>query len=254
MKIAAVIPARMASSRFPGKPLLDIHGLPMVEHVRRRTVLCKEFLEVIVATCDSEIASAVESYGGKVLMTSPSHPGALDRVAESIEHLDCTHVVNVQGDQVLVLPEDLDLMVRAMITDPGTKAWNGAGRIEDAGHLGDPSIVKLIVSRSNRVLFCARNISHMPLGESLFESVRMSIGVMGYSRSFLRRYQGMERTPLEIVESIDQLRIIEHDETIRVVEFSKWYPDINEQGEVELVEKYLSEDPRQQAVLAQILH
>ncbi len=235
MSVVAVIPARMASSRFPGKPLLDIHGLPMVEHVRRRTLLCKEFSEVVVATCDSEIASVVEGYGGKVLMTSPSHPGALDRVAEAIEHIDCTHVVNVQGDEVLVLPEDLELMVRAMIAEPETVAWNGVGRVKDAGDLGDPSIVKLIVSRSNRVLFCTRNLTHVPLAEPLFEPVRLSIGVMGYSRFFLERYQSMGRTPLEIAESIDQSRIIEHDETMRVVEFSRWYPSINEPREVELV-------------------
>src|SRR3990172_2252604 len=99
----------MASSRFPGKPLLKIRGLAMVEHVRRRTLLCKELSEVIVATCDSAIASVVKGYGGKALMTSPSHPGALDRVAEAAGYVDCTHVVNVQGDQVLVLPEDIAL-------------------------------------------------------------------------------------------------------------------------------------------------
>jgi 3-deoxy-manno-octulosonate cytidylyltransferase (CMP-KDO synthetase) len=253
MKTAAVIPARMASSRLPGKPLLDIRGLPVVEHVRRRALLCKEFSEVAVATCDSEIASVVQGYGGKALMTSPSHPGALDRVAEAIEYLDCTHVVNVQGDEVLVLPEDLDLMVRAMVADPVTAAWNGVGRIEDAEVLRDPSIVKLIVSRSNRVLFCTRNLTHVPLTKPFFEPVRLSVGVMGYSRPFLKRYQTMNRTPLEMAESIDQSRIIEYDETMRVVEFSRWYPGINEHHEVALVEKYLDEDSRQKRVLEEIL-
>lgn len=253
MGLVAVIPARMASSRLPGKPLLRIRGLPMVEHVRRRVVLCRQFSEVVVATCDHEIADVVEGYGGKSLMTSPSHPGALDRVAEATEYLDCTHVVNVQGDQVLVLPEDLDLMVRSMMADAETEAWNGVGRIEDAGALRDPSIVKLFVSRSNRVLFCMRDVTGVSLSEPSFEPVRMSIGVMGYSRSFLNRYRHMDRTPLETAESIDQMRIIEHDETMRAVEFSKWYPDINEPREIELADKYLDEDSRQKAVLAEIL-
>lgn len=253
MKIAAVIPARMASSRFPGKPLLDIRGLPMVEHVRRRALLCKRFSEVVVATCDPEIASVVRGYGGMVLMTSASHPGALDRVAETVDYLDCTHVVNVQGDQILVLPEELDLMTGAMVSDPETAAWNGVGRLKDPSDLRDPSIVKLFVSRSNRVMFCTRNLLHPPLAGPLFEPVRMSVGVMGYSRDFLKRYQSMARTPLEIAESIDQFRIIECDETIRAVEFPRWYPDINEPREVEVIEKYLDEDPRQKTVLAEFL-
>ncbi len=253
MKIAAVIPARMASSRFPGKPLLNIRGLPMVEHVRRRTLLCKKFSEVVVTTCDSEIASVVKDYGGKILMTSSSHAGALDRVAEATEYLDCSHVVNVQGDEMLVLPEDLELMVMAMSTDPGTAAWNGVGRIRNMDDLKNPSIVKLIVSKSNRVLFCARDFTHVTLPGPLFDPVRLSIGVMGYGRAFLERYRNMERTPLEIAQSIDQLRIVEYDEMMRVVEFSGWYPSINEPREVELVERCLSEDPLQREVLRQIL-
>ena len=89
VKIIAVIPARMASSRFPGKPLLNLGGLPMVEHVRRRVLLCAKFAEVVVATCDSAIASVVKAYGGSVVRTSTSHPGALDRVAEAANYLDC---------------------------------------------------------------------------------------------------------------------------------------------------------------------
>ena len=107
VRVAAIIPARMASSRLPGKPLLDIAGLPMIEHVRRRARRCRRFVEVVVATCDQEIAQAVKRYGGDVIMTSATHPAASDRVAEAMRHLDCTHVVNVQGDEILVLPEDL---------------------------------------------------------------------------------------------------------------------------------------------------
>lgn len=253
MRLVAIIPARMASSRLPGKPLLRIHGLEMVEHVRRRVLLSQRFSEVVVATCDREIADLVERYGGKSLMTSPTHPGALDRVAEAMEYLDCTHVVNVQGDQILVLPEDLEAIVAAMGVEPGASAWNGAARIEDPGDLANPSIVKLILSKSKRILFCTRVLKSVPLGEPFLNSVRLSVGVMGYSRNFLKRYQSMDRTPLETADSIDHLRILEHDETIRAVDFSKWYPDVNEPREVELVERYLSKDPRQQAILEQIL-
>ncbi len=99
VRIAAVIPARMRSSRFPGKALLSVRGLPMIEHVRRRTLLSGVFSEVVVATCDREIADVIVGYGGRVIMPAPTHPGALGRVAEAIEQLEATHVVNVQGDE-----------------------------------------------------------------------------------------------------------------------------------------------------------
>ena len=139
------------------------------------------------------------------------------------------------------------------MADPETAAWNGVGHVKDPRDLLDPSIVKLFVSRSNRVMFCTRKLSYPPLAGNCFEPVRVSVGVMGYSRAFLKRYRSMARTPLEIAESIDQFRIMEFDEAIRAVEFPKWYPDINERREIELVEKYLDEDPRQKAVLAEIL-
>ena len=103
-KLLAVIPARMNSSRYYGKPLIDIDGLPMVEHVRRRTLMCNAFYKVIVATCDVEILNCIEKHGGEGMMTSKLHEMASDRVAEVASHIECTHIVNVQGDEILTLP------------------------------------------------------------------------------------------------------------------------------------------------------
>lgn len=243
----------MGSSRFPGKPLVKIRGLPMVEHVRRRALLSWAFSEVVVATCDREIANTIESYGGTAIMTSAAHHAATDRVAEAMAHLECTHVVNVQGDEILVLPTDLARMVRAIAAAPGESAWNAIARIERPDELHDRSIVKCVVSRSNRVLFCSRDFSCLPLPPDRFEPVRKILGILGYARSFLARYGVMERTPLEVAESIDQSRVVEHDIGLCGVEFVKGYPGVNQPGEVELVERYLDEDPLQRAVLAEIL-
>lgn len=253
IRVVAIIPARMASTRFPGKPLLKIRGLPMVEHVRRRALMSRAFTEVAVATCDREIASEVERSGGRVIMTSPNHVSASDRVAEAMRHLVCTHVVNVQGDEILVLPADLARMVRAITVEPDVWAWNAIGKIEHLEELNDPSIVKCVVSRSNRVLFCSRDFSMLPLRDGFFEPVRKILGILAYSYSFLGEYIALQRTPLEIAESIDQSRIIEHDVTLRGVEFSQGYLGINEPREVELVEKYLDQDPSQKVVLDQLL-
>ena len=254
VRVAAVIPARMVSSRFPGKPLVRVRGLPMVEHVRRRALLCRAFSEVVVATCDNEIASVVESAGGRCVMTSPDHPAATDRVAEAMAHLDCTHVVNVQGDEILILPQDLDAMVQAMAAQPAVLAWNDVAPIEASEALSDRSVVKCAVSAAGRILFCSRDFSWLrgTLGPG-FEPLRIILGILGYERSFLERYGRLARTPLEQAEGIDQSRIIEHDVILRAVPFAKGYPGINEPREVALVEQYLDRDPAQQAVLQEML-
>ena len=105
MNVIAVIPARMASTRFPGKPLADILGLPMIEHVRRRLLLCQEIDDVIVATCDQSILDLVHNFGGKAIMTSDKHERCTDRVAEAISSISVDLVINVQGDEPLVNPE-----------------------------------------------------------------------------------------------------------------------------------------------------
>lgn len=254
VRVAAVIPARMASSRFPGKPLLEVRGLPMIEHVRRRAAMCKRFSEVVVATCDQEIAEAVTRCGGRVILTSPRHPAATDRVCEAMQQLACTHVINVQGDEILVLPDDLERMVAAMESQPEMPAWNAVARIESTTELGDRSVVKCVVSRAGRILCCWRDCSS--LGAALqegFEPVRRILGILGYRRDFLETYGGLSRTPLEIAESIDQSRILEHDVALQGVEFRRGYPGINEPRELEMVRACLEGDPLQQAVLEEIL-
>ena len=254
VRIVAIIPARLASSRLPGKPLLEVRGLPMIEHVRRRALLCRRLTEVVVATCDHAIAQVVEQYGGRTIMTSPDHPAATDRVAEAMQALDCTHVVNVQGDELLVLPSDLDAFARAMEQQPHLPAWNAVARIEDAAELSDPAVVKCAVSKSTRILFCSRDFSRVPLAPAEgFAPIRRVLGILGYRRDFLERYGRLTRTPLERAEAIDQSRILEHDVTLQGVEFTKGYPGINEPREVAMVERVLEEDPAQQAVLQEIV-
>lgn len=252
VRVVAIIPARMASSRFPGKPLLSIAGLPMVEHVRRRALLCRGFRDVIVATCDVEIAQAVRAYGGRVVMTSPTHPAATDRVAEALQALDCTHVVNVQGDELLILPEDLERMVRAIKTEPEVPAWNAVARLEAAEELADRSIVKCALSQSRQLLYCAREFPTTTWRADGTSPIQKVLGILGYRSDFLRRYIQLPRTQLECLEAIDQMRIIEHDMMLRSVAFSRGYPGINEPSEVALVLAFLEQDMTQRALLEEI--
>ena len=229
----------------------------MIEHVRRRALLSECFDKVVVATCDAEIADVVSQHGGKVVMTKASHPGALDRVAEVARALDCSHVVNIQGDEVLVLPEDLRRIVASVRSNPSAPAWNAVASIESTEELRDRAIVKLIVSNSGRVLFCARTLSFSSLRNqewSLERSIWKSVGVMAYQRDLLCRYESLTRTPLEIAESIDQLRLLEHDIALVAVPCVRAYPAVNEHRELALVEKCLREDETQQEILQQVLN
>ena len=246
MRIVAIIPARMASTRFPGKPLKEISGLPMVEHVRRRALLSGAFAEVAVATCDREIAQAVRRHGGRILMTSPAHAAATDRVREAARALSCTHVVNVQGDEVLVPPEDLKRMALAVRRRPEIPAWNAVAPIAGKSILKDRSVVKCLVSITGRILFCTRECGP-------FEPVRALLGVLAYRLDYLNRYASLSRTPLEKAESIDQSRILEHDEWLQSVPFGRDYPGVNRPSELAAAKRILASDPKQRAILKQVL-
>lgn len=252
-RIVAIIPARLGSSRFPGKPLLNISGLPMIEHVRRRTVLSGAFSEVAVATCDREIADVVRRYGGQAVMTSPDHPGAMDRVAEAMRMFECTHVMNVQGDEILVLPKDLRRMVEAVKRQPEIPAWNAASKLEAAWELSDPSIVKLFISQIGRVLFCARRWPEEAFESPARQAIVKSVGIMAFTPSFLEQFVRLPRTPLEQAGGMDQLRMLEHDLALHSVVWDRGYPTINEPREIPLVEASLTEDHAQHTVLEDIL-
>ena len=251
LRIAAVIPARMAASRYPGKPLLSIGGLPMIEHVRRRALLCSGFSEVIVATCDNEIATAVTGFGGRVMMTSDEHVMASDRVAEAMQNLTCSHVVNVQGDEILILPGDLERMVEAIRKQPAAPYWNATALIDSDAELDDLAIVKCVVSQNEKILYCARDFSHLS-DQPDYEPVRKILGILGYTREGLESFKAMTRTPMETTQSIDQSRVLEHDLELLGVRFSSGYPGINNQREERAVRAILEKDQEQQAILEKI--
>lgn len=245
-KIAAIIPARLGSTRFPNKPLLEIAGLPMIEHVRRRTLLCKGFSDVVVATCDREIAAVVERFGGRVVMTADTHKVATERIVEAIQDLDCTHVVNVQGDEILLVPKDLKKMTEALSINAETKIWNAVAPLATKESLQDSSMVKCLLSTTDKFMFCSRNfISGQPAW--------LVVGILAYQRAFLEQVPGMAQTPLEILESIEQSRFLEHDIAIQGVRFQKAYPGINTPEEAQIVCKILETDSLQKNILEMIL-
>jgi len=251
LKVAAVIPARMGSSRFPGKPLVTILGIPMIEHVRRRVEKMDSVDHVYVATCDEEIKKVVEGYGGKVIMTSPEHPGATDRVEEAARELDVDVVINVQGDEPMVMAEPIARLVEPFAKNDEVYCTNLVFPVKDRKDLSDMNVVKAALSLSHRLLFLSR--TQIPAREYQADfGYYKQAGIIAFRKDFLHRYAKMPRTPLETKESIDVLRILEHDCWVQgVVSFDESKGvDVPEQ--IAEVERAILGDPKQKVIYESI--
>jgi 3-deoxy-manno-octulosonate cytidylyltransferase (CMP-KDO synthetase) len=218
----AIIPARYQSSRLPGKPLVDINGRPMIEHVYRRAAAAGAVHLVLVAADDPRIVRAVEGFGGLVRLTDAAHRTGTDRLAEVAEDLDCELVVNVQGDEPLIEPAMIDEAV-APFADPTLMMATLRRAIDDPADLANPNIVKVVVDRDGHALYFSR--APIPFTRRDAEGVGgplgyKHIGLYVYRREFLLAFARLERTPLERRELLEQLRAIEHGFRIKVPETS----------------------------------
>lgn len=253
MKIAAIIPARLKSTRFPNKILLPIHGLPMIEHVRRRALMCPTLSEVIVATCDEEIAEAVRANGGRVIMTSDSHVNGTTRIAEAVAQVDCTHVLLLQGDEPLLLPRHVEALAHAIIAEPEVPAWNLIGALESQDELDRHSFVKCAIAARHKILYCFRRSPNFSDFDTQKGFVRKMLGIIAYRKNFLLELTGLPVSPIEKAESIEQMRILENGFGLSYVEVAPALPSINEPGELQEVLDCLSADSEQQALLKSIV-
>lgn len=253
MKQVVIIPARLNSQRFPNKILLDLKGLPMLEHVRRRVLLAKNVDEVYIATCDVEIKVALESFGAKVIMTSDRHKNGTTRVAEAAKNIDCTEVILVQGDEPLLLPRHLDVMIETIRKDKDSVAWNATGPIEKEEELMRHSFVKAALFQG-RILYCFRKSPSYNNFEAQQKYIRKVLGVIAYRKDFLMELTQMEATPIEQIESIEQMRIIEKGYAMCSIPFESSQPSINEPPEVNDVWDYVNSDQEQQDLLQKVLN
>ena len=215
---AAIIPARLGSTRLPKKPLLDETGRPLIAHVVEAVCKAARIDAVIVATDSEEIVAAVEAHGGEARLTSPDHQSGTDRVAEVARALDHAAVINVQGDEPDLEPGDLERVAEALERDP-TSIWTLAVPIEDEETWRDPHSVKAVLDEDGRALTFTR--SPAPYG-ARFEDVRglawKHLGVYGFPRDLLFRFTALEPTALERCERLEQLRALGHGIPIRVLE------------------------------------
>ena len=208
----AIIPARYGSTRLPGKPLIEIEGKTLIEHVYRRVQQARNVARILVATDDVRIFRAVNQFGGEAKMTRDDHRSGTDRLAEAAEELDADAlVVNVQGDEPMIEPEVIDRAVAEM-RRRDAEIVTLMTKLEDPAVIQDPNRVKVVSDKNGYALYFSR--SPIPSSGTTF----LHLGLYVYRVGFLRRFSMLAPTPLETAERLEQLRALEHGFRIRVVE------------------------------------
>ena len=246
MKVIGIIPVRMESSRFPGKPLKNIGNIPMVGHVYFRSKMCKNLNEVYIATCNEEIVSYVESIGGKAVMTANTHERASDRTAEAMLKIEkeAGHkmdvVVMIQGDEPMVYPEMIDMAIKPMLEDSTIQVVNLMSPLKSREEHEDVNEVKVVVDLKGFALYFSREPIPSWKKGAKNASMYKQVCIIPFRRDFLIKFNELPPTPLEIIESVDMLRILEHGYKVKVIltEFETYSVDtIEDLKEVELLMK-----------------
>ena len=219
MRTIGVIPARYGSSRFEGKPLVDIRGKPMIQHVYERASRAKRMDDILVATDDSRIHDAVRGFGGKAVLT-PEFPTGTDRVAYVAEHARCDVVVNIQGDEPLLEPKMLDQMIQPLHEDPEVQVSTLKQRVDSEEDYRDVNVVKVVTSLDGFALYFSRASIPGNLSNDWIETnpIYRHVGLYAYRKECLLAFTKWERAPYESSEGLEQLRFMEHGVKIRVVE------------------------------------
>lgn len=216
-QIAAIIPARWGSTRFPGKPLHLLAGKPLLQHVWERCLRARQISQVVIATDDMRIAEAAFDFGADVALTSPRHQSGTDRIAEVASKMSgITHVLNVQGDEPMVEPALLNRIARTLAADPDLGMVTAASPFETAEEVGNPNMVKVVLNRSRDALYFSR--SPIPYQRSKIDvTYYRHHGIYGYSSAFLLQFVKWKPTLLEKTEQLEQLRALENGARIRVL-------------------------------------
>jgi 3-deoxy-D-manno-octulosonate cytidylyltransferase len=229
MGVVAVIPARYAASRFPGKPLVDIAGKPMIRRIYEQVATCPDIDKVLIATDDVRIRNAAEAFGGHVAMTSPECPSGTDRVAQAVLEMDADYVVNVQGDQVILDIDALAKLVQELKTGASMATIATKALPEDKD---DPNCVKVVCDLAGNALYFSR--SAIPFARNAGHATMLKhIGIYGFSRQALLQFTSLPPSSLERTESLEQLRALENGISIRVIIAQGEFYEINTPQDLE---------------------
>jgi 3-deoxy-manno-octulosonate cytidylyltransferase (CMP-KDO synthetase) len=249
MKIIGIIPARMASSRFPGKPLARILGIPMLGHVYFRSKMSRALDDVYAATCDKEIIEYMESIDGKAIMTSDKHERASDRTTEAVLKIEKENgqkvdiIVMIQGDEPMVIPNMIELAVQPIREQKDISVVNLMSPIMTAQEYEDPNTIKVVVDQNNYALYFSRE--PIPSRKKGATGIPMfkQVCIIPFRRSFLIKYSRLEPTPLEKIESIDMLRVLEYGYKVKMVLSDFQTHSVDTPDDLRLVEGLMKNDP-----------
>lgn len=241
MKFLGVIPSRYASTRLEGKPLKDICGHTMIEWVYKRTKL-SNLDEVVVATDDERIYKEVERFGGKAILTSKEHENGTSRIAEvCTKYEDYDVIVNVQGDEPLIEPEMINSIIHSFKEDDTISMSTLKYKIDTMEEIENPNYVKVITDKKGYALYFSRSVIPYPRKLDI-QNYYKHVGIYGYKRDFVVEYAKMEPTPLELSESLEQLRALENGYRIKVMETPYKIIGVDTQEELEKVREYIKEN------------
>lgn len=215
-RILGVIPARYASSRFPGKALVSLAGKPILQHVYERCLLARYLTDLVIATDDERIFDAARGFGARVRMTNASHLSGTDRVAEVASADTASIIVNIQGDEPLIDPAAVDAVTLALLDDPNAPMATLKKRIEDPSEIANPNVVKVVTGFDHDAIYFSR--CPIPYDRGAASPHFKHIGLYVYRREFLLGYSQLPVGPLEQAERLEQLRALENGFRIRVME------------------------------------
>lgn len=238
--IAIIIPARYSSSRFPGKPLADILGKPMIQHVYEKAKLI-EGVKVLVATDDDSILSVVEGFGGEGVLTSPDHISGTDRLVEVMSQVDADLYINLQGDEPLVRPEDIELLINAMTANKSIEVGTLYHSIS-AQQAQDPNKVKVVITHSGRACYFSRSPIPFIRDKGAQANYKQHVGVYAYRKSVLKRYTQLVKSDIESAEQLEQLRLLDSDIDIYAFEVPETGSGVDTPEDLEQVIAILTGD------------
>lgn len=247
MNVVGIIPARMAATRFPGKPMALLHGMPMVGHCYYRTRFADGINKTYVATCDNEIVNYIHGIGGSAIMTSTSHTRATTRTAEAMEIIESETnkeidvVIMVQGDEPLILPETITETLKHF-TDPNVEIVNIMSRLQTNEQFVDKNNVKVVVKNNNDALYFSRETIPSPWQKKENNPMFMQTGIIAFRRNVLLHFNSLEETTLEKIESVDMNRVLESGGSIRMVLTNAITIGVDTPQELEYAEILLKDD------------
>ncbi len=239
MKFLGVIPARYSSTRFPGKPLELINGKSMIEWVYKRTIK-SDLDKVIVATDDERIYNEVISFGGEAILTSKEHETGTDRIAEvSTKYPEYEVIINIQGDEPLIEKNMINSLINPFIEDADLKMATLKFKLDNIEDINNPNIVKVITDNNNYAIYFSRSPIPYPRHMDMVNYYK-HIGIYAYEREFLLGYSKLKQTPLEISESLEQLRVLENGYKIKVIETKNKIIGVDTKEDLEKLVEYIN--------------